>query len=616
MTAAGIPVAYLTADYAINEVARISAGETVLIHGAAGGVGLAALQVALQAGARVIATAGSPAKRRFIKSMGAEAVFDSRSLDFDGDIRQATQGRGVDVVLNSLAGEALERSLSCLAPFGRFIELGKRDLYENSLVALRAMRQNVSLHVVDVDQLMAHRPDAAERCLSRLGTALAERTLTPLPTQTYSAEDVGEAMRAMQQAAHIGKIVVRAPVQPPTGTTHRDARPIRGGWLVTGGTSGFGLTVARWLAEKGAERLWLVSRSGRVAESALDDIEVPVDVIAADVTDPVAMAQALEMMRHDEVPIRGVVHGAAVFDDAPLAELDQARIAAIQAPKVKGAAVLDSLTRDLALDHFWLFSSVAARFGNPAQAPYVAANRALEALAEARAQAGLPALAIAWGPVGDVGYLARSDAVRQAIARRITPMAANEALEQLNTVLASGYSGHSVTIAPVAWGRLASGLPVLSGALFDLVQCDPERDEAAQLDLAELLREKGPTETRKVLTRILIEEAAQLLQAAPGDIDPRAPLQYLGFDSLMAINLRLAAEERLNITFPVMAASEDLTLGALVDRIVEAADSTTKDAELPSVVAEMATRHISNTGQTDRKTTELASAVAEAIGTE
>jgi len=614
--AAGIPVAYLTADYALNEVARLAAGETVLIHGAAGGVGLAALQVALKAGARVIATAGSPAKRRFIEAMGAEAVFDSRALHFDEDVRQATQGRGVDVALNSLAGEALERSLSCLAPFGRFIELGKRDLYENSLVALRAMRQNVSLHVVDVDQLMAHRPDAAERCLTRLATALAEQSLTPLPTQTYAAEDVGEAMRAMQQAAHIGKIVIRAPVQPASDTPHRGARPIRGGWLVTGGTSGFGLEVAHWLAAQGAECLWLVSRSGRVAEGALEDIEVPVHVIAADVTDPAAMAQALEKMRQDDIAIRGIVHGAAIFDDAPLAELDQARIAAIQGPKVTGAAILDKLAGDLPLDHFWLFSSVAARFGNPAQAPYVAANRALEALAEARVEAGLPALAIAWGPIGDAGLLARSDAVRQAIERRIIPMAADEALAKLATVLASGYSGPSVTIAPVAWGRLASSLPVLSGALFDLVPCDPDRDEAAQLDLAELLREKGPTETRKVLTRILIDEAAQLLQAAPADIDPHAPLQYLGFDSLMAMNLRLAAEERLNITFPVMAASEDLTLGALVDRIVESADSTTEDAEIPSVVAEMAAKHVSMPDQTNRKTAELASAVAETIEAE
>ncbi|ARE39414.1 Malonyl CoA-acyl carrier protein transacylase [Rhodovulum sp. P5] len=591
VTAAGVPVVFLTADYALNEVARIAPGETVLIHGAAGGVGQAALQVARRAGARVIATAGNPAKRLFVRALGAEAVFDSRSLSFDDDVRAATDGRGVDAVLNALAGEALERSLACLAPFGRFVELGKRDLYENSAVALRAMRRNISLHVVDVDQLMTHRPEAAARCLARLAEALESGDYVPLPTEVFAPQDAAEAMRAMQRAAHIGKIVLRAPDHAAPAPV-APVPPIRGAWLITGGTSGFGLETARWLADQGAEHLWLTSRSGRVEDGALDGIGVPVTPLAADVTDAAAMADVLAQVQAGDVPLRGVVHGAAVFDDAMFADLDRDRMAAVLAPKLGGAQVLDRLTREIPLDHFWMFSSVAARFGNPAQAPYVAANRGLEGIAKDRAARGLPALAVAWGPVGDAGYLSRSEALREALAKRMTPMTAHAALAYLGYVLQAGYAAPTVTIAPVNWGRLAGALPVMAGPLFDLLQIDPERTDAGGFDLAALLRDKGPKEARKILTKMLVEEAAQLMRAAPGDIDPRQPLQMMGFDSLMAMNLRLAVEERLDITVPVMSIDDSLTLAVLVNRIVDGASAEPGTAPEGGVVAEMAERHL------------------------
>ncbi|MBL3575099.1 SDR family NAD(P)-dependent oxidoreductase [Rhodovulum sulfidophilum] len=589
--AAGLPVVFVTADYALTEVARLAPGETVLVHGGAGGVGLAALQVARRLGARVFATAGSPAKRRLVAAMGAEAVFDSRSLGFEDEVMAATGGRGVDVVLNSLAGEAMERSLACLAPFGRFVELGKRDLYENNTIALHAMRNNIGFHAVDADQLLLHRPDAARRTLARLRDAFAEGVYQPLPVTAYPAEDVAEAIRSMQRAAHVGKIVLRAPQEH--GAPRPAAAPIRGGWLVVGGTRGFGLETARWLAAQGAEHLWLMSKSGTVAPGTLDGLGTAAEALACDVADATALDAALTRIRSAEVPLRGVVHAAAIFDDAPLADLDEARLSAVLTPKLVGGQALDRLTRTDALDHFWVFSSIAARFGNPAQAPYVAANRGLEGLARARREAGLPGLAIAWGPIADAGYLARETGLREALARRLPPMTTAAALHRLGRALAAGACGPTLTVAPMDWSRMAGTLPVLDTPLFDLIDIRASASGPGLFDLDELLRSKGPKEARKVLTRLLVEEAAQLMRAAPGDIDPRQPLELMGFDSLMAINLRMAVEERLGANVPVMSIDDGLTLAGLVNRIIEAGGAPGAEAG-DAMVEEMARRHLAD----------------------
>ncbi|MEO1602384.1 MAG: beta-ketoacyl synthase N-terminal-like domain-containing protein, partial [Pseudomonadota bacterium] len=291
--AAGLPVAHLTARYALNHLAQIAPGETVLIHGAAGGVGLAAMAVARAAGARILATAGSDDKRALVRELGAEAVFDSRSLAFADAARAHTEDRGVDVVLNSLAGEAMLRSLDCLAPFGRFIELGKRDLLEDNLVGLRALRSNISYHAVDVDQLLSGRPKTARALLDKMEQDLANGRLSTLPVQIFEHPEVTEAMRAMREAAHIGKVVVRP---PPVGPASETLQLGQGSWLVVGGLGGFGVETARWLANQGVRQIWLTSRSGtpkQGSESILTALRADgtdVRVVRADATDAAAMS--------------------------------------------------------------------------------------------------------------------------------------------------------------------------------------------------------------------------------------------------------------------------------------------------------------------------------------
>lgn len=590
VTAAGLPVAFTTALYALKEAARLESGESVLIHAAAGGVGLAAVQVAQHLGARIFATAGSPQKRAFLKAMGVEEVHDSRSLDFADAITVATAGRGVDVVLNSLSGAAMERSIGCLAAFGRFVELGKRDFYANTPLPLRPLRNNITYFGVDIDGLFAARTSLVERLFGHVETLFRDGAFDALPTQVFECENVRDAFGRMQSARHVGKIVVRPPDLPKRGRKNRIV-PIRGTWMIVGGTQGFGLRTAGWLAERGARTIWLVSRSGRVSahdEAALRDLPAEIRIGRCDVSEAESVEALIAEIEVASGRLSGVVHAAMELRDKPVGELSEADVVAVMAPKILGAEALDRLTRGHDLDHFWLFGSVAGRFGSRNQAPYVAANLALEEIAERRRQHGLAGLAIAWGPIGDVGYLARETGLRDLIEQELGPcMSSAEALSALSELLAAGYEGPTVTIAPSV--TPGSAPAVLDGALMSEVRCLSQAEErAGRFDLAGLLLREGAEAARKALLVIMRGEAARIMRTAPDEIDADRPLNEIGFDSLMGVNFLLGLERQLGRPMAVPDGSVSLTLHELASRIL--ASAREQDSGLATG---MAARHLS-----------------------
>ncbi len=403
---ATVPGAFLTVYYALDHLAQLQAGERVLIHGAAGGVGLAAIQFARYKGAEIFATAGSEEKRDFLRLLGVEHVLDSRTLAFADEILERTGGEGVDVVLNSLSGEAVAKNLAVLKPFGRFLELGKRDFYENTKIGLRPFRNNISYFGIDADQLMVERPELAGRLYREVEGLLARGTFRPLPHRVFPAGRAADAFRYMQQSRQIGKVIVtnRVPVAATRGAAAAPAglrlEP-EATYLVTGGLGGFGLATAHWLAARGARSLVLVGRSGAArpeAQEAVAELEaagVRVTVARADVAKLDELRGVLDEIAAELPPLRGVVHGAMVLEDGLIRNLDRRRLLRVLAPKVLGARNLDQLTRGLPLDFFVLYSSATTCFGNPGQGNYVAANLYLEALAEERRAAGRPALASA-----------------------------------------------------------------------------------------------------------------------------------------------------------------------------------------------------------------------------
>jgi acyl transferase domain-containing protein/NADPH:quinone reductase-like Zn-dependent oxidoreductase/acyl carrier protein len=615
--AATVPVAFLTAIYALERCAHIRAGETVLIHGGAGAVGLAALQVARAAGARVAATAGSAAKRAFLRAAGAELVLDSRDAGFADHLRAAWP-EGVDIVLNSLAGDAMERSLGLVKPFGRFIELGKRDFFENRRVGLRPYRQNLTYYGVDVDQLPKARPALAQELLTEIGTRLAAGALHPLPHARLAAQQVETAFRTLQASGHIGKLVLTppplaeaAPAQATTGrrlAQHRPPQPpaqqaaapgaIRGtsSWappagtiLVVGGTQGFGFECAKWLAAHGATHLALLSRRGGTAPGAeaalraLNALGASASIHAADATDAAALAGALAAIRADGPDLVGVVHAAASFDDAAATALDAGRFAGVLAPKLAVAENLDRLTRQDRISLFLLFSSATTAMGNPGQANYVAANMALEALARRRQSQGLPALAVGWGPIADAGVLAGNAATAETLARRlgVESMAAAEALSTLPALLASGTP--VLGLARIGWREARMVLPILEEPVFSLVRGRKEKSIESG-DLRAHLLALPAEEARSLLRQAVQEEVARILRLPPEAVPADAPVAGLGLDSLGGLELRGALEQRLGMQVPLASVTEDLTIEVLARRLAEGLSGSRPDESIANLV--------------------------------
>ena len=426
--AATLPIVFLTASYALEHLAGITKGDRVLIHAATGGVGLAAIQIAQQAGAEIFATAGSPEKRDFLRGIGIKHVMDSRSLAFYDEIREVTNGEGVDIVLNSLAGQAISRSLALLRDYGRFLEIGKRDIYQNTRIGLRAFRKNVSYHAIDLSRTIADRVPLVRSLLDDLSKRFLEETLRPLPQLVFSQSQIPAAFRAMRQARHIGKLVISFTDEkvPIEFTTESGGCPVRndGSYLVTGGTSGFGLVSAQWLADQGAGALVLLSRSGAVSEeakkaiAAMETQGVRVLTPMADVCSMADVSCVLEEIRSAGLPeLRGVFHAAMVLDDAGLADQNPERFHRTFAPKAYGSWVLHQLTEDYNLDFFTMYSSINSVIGSPGQANYAAANVFLEALAHRRKASGKPGLAVNWGHIGETGVASRSEKISEHLNR-------------------------------------------------------------------------------------------------------------------------------------------------------------------------------------------------------
>jgi len=590
--AATLPVAFVTAIYALGTLGQLAAGETVLIHAAAGGVGLAAIQYARHRGAVVIATAGSELKRSFLRLAGADHVLDSRDLGFADAVRAITGGAGVDVVLNSLSGEAMEASIAVLKPFGRFLELGKRDFYLNRRLHLRPLRQNVSYFAIDVDQLPVRRPELARALLGELSAALAAGAIRPLAHRVFAFAEVDEAFRLMQGAGHIGKLVLVPDGNRAVRLRRPPPLPVRGDrtYLVTGGIAGFGFAAARWLVGRGARSLALLGRRGadtpgadeRVAELAAAGATVR--LYAGDVADRDSLGAVLERIRAELPPLCGVVHAASAIADGFAAEIEAAAAAEILRPKLGGALALDALTRTDPIELFLLFSSATTLLGAPGQGVYVAANHALEALARRRRAEGLPALAVAWGPIEDAGYLADRPETREALARRLgaRPLTAAEALAGLDAAAASGLP--VVALAETSWSEARRFLPILATPLFAEMRAEGgalPSDDSLLLRLAEA----DPDEALALLKSVVAEEAATILRLPAAGIEPQRPLSELGMDSLMAVELRLALENRLRIDLPLVSLAEGTSVASIAARLAGALSARPQADDLVGLAA-------------------------------
>ncbi len=577
--AAGLPAAFLTAWFALQHVARLQPGERVLIHSATGGTGLAAVAVARLLGAEVLGTAGNAPKRRYLRQQGVKHVFDSRSLDFAQQVREATGGEGVDVVLNSLAGPAIRAGLEALRPFGRFVELGVRDIMADAPLGLLALRHNITLTTVDLIELRRRKPEFFASLLTEVLGLVSSRRLAPLPGPVFALSDTGKAFTQMAGAKHIGKIVLTVPEEGETIAVSPDANPARpdGAYIITGGLTGVGLATARWLALGGAAQVIVNGRSAPspAAEATLDEMRAAgcrVTVVRGDIAAPGTANELIAAVTGDEVRLRGIVHSAMVLDDAAMPNITEDQLRRVWTPKVTGAWRLHQATAGRQPDWFVVYSSMASLLGNPGQGAYAAANSWLDGFAAWRSEQGWPTLAVNWGPWGQTG--AATDFADRGY--QVIPTA--DGLRALGQLLASGRRRTGVMpgrpdtwIPPLArsspffgdlTGTDGSGTGASAGA--DSANAGPD-DIRARLAAAEpgLAR-------RQVLEAYLADQVRTVLGLGSRTLAPDTPLRSLGFDSLLSIELGSRLESGLGIRkLGKKFVWDNPTLAALADGLTE-----------------------------------------------
>jgi acyl transferase domain-containing protein/NADPH:quinone reductase-like Zn-dependent oxidoreductase/NAD(P)-dependent dehydrogenase (short-subunit alcohol dehydrogenase family)/acyl carrier protein len=577
-----IPIAFMTAYYALCHLGQLSKDERVLIHAAAGGVGLAALQIARWRGAEVFATAGSPDKRAYLRSLGVKHVMDSRSLAFADEVMELTDGKGVDVVLNCLAGEAISKSLSVLGAYGRFLEIGKRDIYQNSKLGLSPFQNNLSFFAIDMDRIFRERPAFASSMFREIMSHIVEDRLRPLPVQTFPMAEVVSAFRYMLQAKNIGKIVVTVSNASDAIAESADAPGrIRSNstYLITGGLGSLGLQVAQWMIRQGARHIVLMGRSGASSEaeivlSQMREAGVQVVTATADVAQASHLADLLAEMDRSMPPLRGIVHAAGILDDGILFQLDQERFQAVMAAKLIGAWNLHAKTLERSLDFFVLFSSAASVFGSLGQGNYAAANAFLDALAHYRRSRGLTASSINWGPWAEGGMAARANRGDRLAISGIASLAPDTGLKALESILSQDLA--QVCVMPIKWEQwfrqnpASSQSPLLANLVREYADLSNTsgQTQTAGLNGAALLA-AGPDERRQLMESYVQQEVAHTLGIDLARLDSEIPLDSLGLDSLMAIELKNRIETNFGINLPLLTFADGSSVSHLSARLLD-----------------------------------------------
>ncbi|MFF1374653.1 SDR family NAD(P)-dependent oxidoreductase [Streptomyces sp. NPDC058308] len=576
--AAAVPVVFLTAWYGLVDLGRLRPGESLLIHAGTGGVGMAATQIARHLGAEVYATA-SPAKHGVLDGMGIDAAHraSSRDLLFEETLREATGGRGVDVVLNSLAGEFTDASLRLLAEGGRMVDMGKTDKRDPDRVA--ADHGGAWYRAFD---LVPHAgPDRIGEMLAEMGELFASGVLRPLPVASWPLGRARDAFRFMSQAKHTGKLVLEIPpALDPDGTV-----------LITGGTGVLAAAVAEHLVKEwGVRHLLLAGRRGSQAPGSselvgrLAELGAEVTVVAADVSDPEAVAE-LVGKTDPAHPLTGVIHAAGVLDDAVVTAQTPESLARVWAAKATAARHLHEATRELRLGLFVVFSSGAATLGSPGQANYAAANAYCDALVQHRRAAGLSGLSIGWGlwqtPSGMTGHLGEADLARMK-RTGFTPLTAARGLALLDAARAHGRA-NVVAVdldARAVAAQPAATRPALLRALATAapggrsVRRTAAAVPATSADgLATRLAGLPAPERRRLLLDLVRTNVAGVLGHTGRDsldtIRPDTSFKELGFDSLTAVELRNRLAAATGLKLPAALVFDYPESTALVEHLLE-----------------------------------------------
>jgi acyl transferase domain-containing protein/NADPH:quinone reductase-like Zn-dependent oxidoreductase/acyl carrier protein len=572
--AAAVPTVFLTAYYALADLARASAGERVLVHAATGGVGMAAVQLARHWGLDVYATA-SPGKWGTLHSMGFDDdhIANSRTVDFEQKFSAATDAAGMDIVLNSLAGEFVDASLRLLPRGGRFIEVGKTDTRDPDEVAAR--HPGVRYRAFDVFQAG---PDRFQEMLGELAKLFETSELRPLPVRSWDIRHASDAYRFLSRARHVGKLVLTVPTSlDPDGTV-----------LITGGTGVLGTLLARHLVTRhGARNLLLISRKGRAVdgaaaiESELTQLGASVRIASCDAADRDAL-QGLLAGVAVEHPLTAVIHAAGVLDDAVFAAQTPRHLDTVLRPKIDAAWNLHELTACADLSAFVLFSSAASVVGSHGQANYAAANAFLDALAQHRRHQGLPGVSLAWGlwaqATGMTGHLDERDRARMCRSGFI-PMSSEDGLALFDAALWQARScvmPAQLNLAAIRPDSAVTGLPPMFRGLIRKARRTTESAAAVESssDLRQRLAVMSTSDQEHELLDVVRSHAAAVLGHDSTDaVGTDQEFTELGFDSLGAVEFRNRLKSATGLKLPATAVFDHPTPTALARYLASALDT-------------------------------------------
>ncbi|WP_405490117.1 beta-ketoacyl synthase N-terminal-like domain-containing protein [Nocardia sp. NBC_00511] len=563
-------VAFATAEHSLLELARLRAGDVVLVHGAAGGVGSAAVQIAKLHGATVIGTAGTDERRAYVLAQGADHALDSRSLNFADDVLGLTGGRGADVIISTAPGEILRRNFKAVAEFGRIVEIGKADIYGGGVLDLGYFDKNLSYHSFDLDRMLALRRRETADLVRGVHRRLAAGEYRYLPYELYDTADVARAFEDVARSTHFGRVAIslesEAPqVRPLISTVIVDPAAR---YLITGGFGAFGLAVGRWLIGLGARRLTLLGRGGASTDASRAQLaawqEQGIEVVSelVDVTDTDAIAAVIARADSAEHPLRGVFHTAGTLDDKRVPAMDRESLERVYRPKAVGVRALRHgiASAGVELDMFVLFSSGSAIFGSIGQYAYTAANLALDATADLVVREGGRALAVGWGHMSGGGMADDEYVSRYLRTAGFDAIGMDEGTEFLGQALGLGVHHHA-SIIPIDWARVASAVSwyALTGRTSELVAAAVE-DNSAASQLVAALRELDEQKRADVVAHMLAEQLAVVMGVDPDSIDLTVPVPELGLDSLMAVEFGALVSKSLGVDMMSLKVGRTFTL--------------------------------------------------------
>jgi acyl transferase domain-containing protein/NADPH:quinone reductase-like Zn-dependent oxidoreductase/acyl carrier protein len=565
---------WMTAHHALFALCDVKPGDWVLVHQAETGVGFAAAQLCVVSGARVIATAGTDARRAALRDAGCHVVSDARSFAFRDAVHMATGDRGADVALTPLDGELRAACFDAVRPGGTLLDYSPVAA-AGGQIPLSLLDRGIRLIRSDLAQAFTADRPAAERALAGVRKHLVKGTMPPIPVTPFHPSDIEKALNASVQDSHIGRLaletggkIVPLIACPPRQIVHPDA-----GYLITGGFGGIGVETIRWLLGAGARHIAVLSRSGpksSAAQAIVQDARAQGCTLLhqeADLADPVAVRQALALLASRMPPLRGVIHAAGLLADTDIEQMTAGQVQAVMAAKATGALTLHNALAEADLEFFVCYSSIAASLGNIGQYNYAAANGFLHGLVMARRARGLAGTCINWGPVADTGMAADDHRITERLARAGL---ASVSIDMVFDVIGEAIRHNWVSFDVVdidwgIWGRQASAKYRLR-----LSQVLPEEDAvgvSSAVAFREMIYSLSPNERTSTIFALVAKVTARVLRLNESQIDASANLADLGTDSIMAAEIRQELAARTDVSLRTVYLTRGPELSDIVRRL-------------------------------------------------